>query len=124
MKRLLICIFILSSVILGSTYSLHRLKEATEALNIYIDRCSSSYGSNSAQLDADISELQEYFGEYYIKTTFITRSASLEELSVSVTRLRYVLENEGGDFPAELDSIKVRAFLIYDSQVPKFTSIF
>lgn len=124
MKRLFICAFILSSVIFGSTYSLHRLKKATDMLDSCVEKCRQSYILQSAQLDTDISELQTYFDEYYIKTTFITRSASLEELSVSVECLRYALENGGGDFQGELDSIKTRALLIYNSQVPRFTSIF
>lgn len=124
MKRLLLCAFILSLVIFGSVFSLYRLKQATEELNVKLENCRESYFSGKPGLDAALSQLEDYWEEYYQKSTFITRSESLEELSVSIVQLRSFLENGEGDFIAELDGIRMRAFLIYDSQLPQFSSIF
>ena len=124
MKRLYICIVIFLAVIVSSWLSLWALKESTEQLKSAASACITSYDNDSPMLRKDIYELEQCWESYYNRVSFLTRSTSLEELAVSVSRLNDLLENQGGDFKSELNAIIYRCDVLYTDQLPLPQSVF
>lgn len=124
MKRLYMCIGIFLLIILSSWASLNELKRSTRQLEEKAFACIEAYEQNSSDTEQKISELKRYWKRYYRKVSFITRSSSLEELAVSVSRLDDLTDNTGGDLCSELKAIIYRANVIYDSQRPVAYSVF
>ena len=71
-----------------------------------------------------MERLQDYWGEYYVKVSFLTRSSTLDDISYSVAKLEPLLDEESEEFVSELRSIRFWAFLVYESQIPHFRSVF
>jgi hypothetical protein len=104
--------------------SLLALKRETETLYAHIDRCLEYYFLDSSETEREIESLEDYWGEYYVRASFLTRSAVLDDISFSVARLKGLYEDGNAEFVTELNGIRYRAFLVYESQVPHFRSVF
>ena len=124
MKRLFICSAIFAAVIVSSWLSLYSMKDATEQLDSAALACIRSYDTDDGKLFDRIDELMACWGSYNRRVSFITRSSSLEELAVSVSRLNDLVDNQGGDFRSELNAIIFRANVIYENQRPTAQSVF
>jgi hypothetical protein len=124
MKRIIVCVCVIAAILALSAGSLFMLKSANEKLYRYIDNCTESYFLDSNDLEERLAELENYWGEYYVKVFFLTRSSSLDDISCSVSRLRYLLEEDSDEFASELNSVRFRAYLIYESQIPYLRSVF
>lgn len=124
MKRVALCIAILSAMIAVSLVSLFMLRSSSEELYHYIDECLLSYYENSEKLYSDIEALEICFGDYYTKASFLTRSSSLDDMAGAVARLEPLAEIGAEEFVSELNSIRYRVNLLYESQIPHFRSVF
>ena len=124
MKRLALCAFIMAAVIFSSVFSLVMLDSASDELYVHIDDCLEAYYSGDEGIEEKIDSLEVYWGEYYVKASFLTRSSSLDDVSCTAARLMPLLKENGEEFTAELNSIRYRAFLLYESQVPHWRSVF
>ena len=124
MRRLVVCAVVFAFLVAASLGSLLALRDCTVKLEQCIDRCAAACESDDPRLPERIDELKSCWADYYRRCSFLTRSASLEELAVSVSRLSYLPENRGGDFESELNAIKFRARTIYDGQLPLPRSVF
>ncbi len=118
MRRFILCSTIFLSVAAGSAASLMVLKNATDELCVRIDRCEQAHSADSRS--KALGELEDFWDSYYAKSSFITRSDSLEDMSVSVGRLRLLT---GAELTCELGSVRERARLIYEDQVPYISGI-
>ncbi len=125
MKRLYICIALVSAMAAASVISLIMLKNAGSKLLGQIDRClEDCTGGDEDELEKELEKLDEYWGDYYVKASFITRSSSLDDISGSVARLRSLLKVSPDDFAAEINSVRYRVELLYESQIPHWRSVF
>ncbi len=124
MKRIALCIFITLCIITLSIVSLFMLRSAGRELYEHIDKCRESYLTQSDTLYDDIASLEDYWGEYYVKASFLTRSSSLDDISCSVARLKPLLIADCDEFLSELNSVRYRVYLLYESQIPHWRSVF
>jgi hypothetical protein len=124
LKRITLCIAILAVIVAVSAGSLFMLGRVSDGLYRRIDSCLESYYSDSNDIGEQIEALEDYWGEYYVKASFLTRSAVLDDISCSVARLEPLLDVQGEEFVSELNSIRYRAYLVYESQVPHLRSVF
>ena len=123
MKRLFICAGIFLFVMLSSWMSLRSLEKVTKELDSAALACIESYDKDDGRLYDRLDELMTCWEAYNKKVSFITRSSSLEELAVSVSRLNDLVDNQGGDFRSQLNAIIFRADVIYENQRPLPQSI-
>ncbi|MCR5142360.1 MAG: DUF4363 family protein [Ruminococcus sp.] len=123
MRRLYICLAIISAVVVLSRLSLLSMKRSTEALDAAALACIASCDNDDGMIFDRISELMICWEDYYKKVSVITRSSSLEELAVSVSRLNYLAASNEGDLRSELSAIIYRADIIYENQRPVLQSI-
>ncbi len=124
MKRLALCVAIMLAIISSCLASLYMLKAATDELYTKIDLCLVAYYTEDDTLLDNLEDLENYWGEYYVKASFLTRSSSLDDISGMISRLEPLLNEQGDEFSAELNSIRFRANLLYESQIPHFRSVF
>ncbi len=122
MNRVLICTVILLTVSFGAVWSLFELRDNTQKLCASIDKCNEYIILDSKRTDDVIEVFEKQWEEYYKSTSFIIRSASLEELAVSSSRLISLTDPD--EISAELEGIKQRAVMIYDQQLPHARSVF
>lgn len=124
MRRLYICLAIFFAIVASSWFSLVSLKSATKELEKRAAECIAAYDNDDADIHDKLKELDICWVNYYKKVSFLTRSSSLEELAVSVSRLDDLLENKGGDFKSELNAVIYRAEVLYENQLPLPESVF
>lgn len=124
MKRMIACIVILSVIVGLSIGSLVMLKSSNEKLYDHIDKCLQSYILDSNDIEEQIEALEDYWGKYYVKVSFLTRSSTLDDISYSVAKLDSLLEEDSDEFVSELNSIRFWAYLVYESQIPHLRSVF
>ncbi len=124
MKRAVLCAVILASIIIFSCCSLFMLYRCNEKLYKHIDDCILSYYSDSDDISEKLEELESYWGSYYVRVSFLTRSSSLDDISYSIAKLEPLLDEQGDGFISELNSIRFWAYLIYQSQIPHLRSVF
>lgn len=124
MKRIILCCGIFAALIALSCGSLYMLKRCNSGLYERIDDCMAQYEAGSDGVYESVERLQDYWGEYYVKVSFLTRSSTLDDISYSVAKLEPLLDDESEEFVSELRSIRFWAFLVYESQIPHFRSVF
>ncbi len=124
MKRLYVCIALIGAVICASTAALVLLKNAGAELLSCIDECLEGIEMKDKDISGELEALDESWGDYYVKASFITRSSSLDDVSGSVARLRSLLKVSPDEFAAELNSVRYRVELLYESQIPHWRSVF
>ncbi|SDA18962.1 protein of unknown function [Ruminococcus sp. YE71] len=118
MRRLILCSVIFFAVAAGSWGSLRVLKGTTEELCRRIERCAEAHDSESRE--TAVEALEEYWDSYYSKSSFITRSESLEDMSVSVAVIRH---KYGEELAAELRALRERARIIFEEQRPRLSGV-
>lgn len=124
MKRIITCAAITAVIIGFSVFSLMMLRSSNEELYRRVDRCLESYFSDSSDTAERVEELEDYWGEYYAKVSFLTRSSTLDDISYSVAKLEPLLKEDSDEFVSELNSIRFWAYLVYESQIPHWRSVF
>lgn len=124
MKRLVLCCAMLAAIIGLAVVSLNMLKKSGEELYDSIDCCLKAYYSGSGEVFDEIERIEQNWGSYYVKASYLTRSASLDDISCSVAKLEPLLKADCDEFASELNSIRYRVFLIYEAQIPHFRSVF
>ena len=122
MKRNIAALVLFLLLILVSAGQLWLLGRTTERLTAIIGECEKSVNSDSNDLDERLSELAGYWEKYYRTASFLTRSDSLNDMAADVSRLRSM--KDGGELAEELRSLRTRAELILDEQIPHPESVF
>ncbi len=125
MKRLITCVIILVLIISGSTYSLYVFDKKNDDITEHIDYIQTLYKQNKTdEAEEELTRLDRFWNEYYNYMSFIVQSTKLEDISLSVSKLRYLLKKDSDEFLSECESIKYGIQMIYDSEYPHLHSVF
>lgn len=125
MKRLITCVIILVLIISGSTYSLYVFDKKNDDITNHIDYIQTLYKQNKTdEAEEELTRLDRFWNEYYNYMSFIVQSTKLEDISLSVSKLRYLLKKDSDEFLSECESIKYGIQMIYDSEYPHLHSVF
>ena len=125
MKRLITCIIILVLIISGSTYSLYVFDKKNDDITDHIDYIQTLYKQNKTdEAEEELTRLDRFWDEYYNYMSFIVQSTKLEDISLSVSKLKYLLKKDSDEFLSECESIKYGIQMIYDSEYPHLHSVF
>ena len=119
MKRNITAAVLFVMLMIVSAAQLLLLKSTTERFTALIEKCEQSVLSDN---NASLSPVTGYWEEYYGIVSFLTRSDALEDMSADVSRLGSV--TDPAELKGELDSLRTRALMIYDEQVPHPRSVF
>lgn len=124
MKRITLCIGILCAIIIVSVTSLFMLNKNNKILIDKIDEIIDLYNQESDKVSEKVSDLENYWEDYYIRISFVVQSLTLDDISYSVEKLTPLYEQDSDEFISECESIKYWVQRVYDSQFPHFYSIF
>lgn len=125
MKRLITCVIILVLIISGSTYSLYVFDKKNDDITDHIDYIQTLYKQNKTdEAEEELTRLDRFWDEYYNYMSFIVQSTKLEDISLSVSKLKYLLKKDSDEFLSECESIKYGIQMIYDSEYPHLHSVF
>ena len=122
MKRNIAALVLFAVLIAVSAAQLCLLKHVTGRFTGLTAECEQSVNMDSSELDERLAALCDYWQEYYDTVSFLTRSDSLEDMAADMSRLRTL--TDGAELTGELCSLRTRAGLIYDEQVPHPRSVF
>ena len=121
MKRTIAALLLFIAVLTISVVQLYALKKATQRFTGLITEYEQSEKTDDIPKDY-LDELFRSWEEYYDTVSFLTRSDALEDMSADMSRLGSVTDS--AELKGELDSLRTRALLIYDEQVPHPRSVF
>lgn len=124
MKRITLCLGIIAAIFVGSFFSLHFMDKNNCEIFDRVNEIERLYSEDSADIKSEIKGFEECWEKYYVRYSYYTPSATLDEVSYSVAKLSAIYENQSDEFIAECESIKYRVQRIYDRQFPHFHSIF
>ena len=124
MKRITICIGIMVAIIGSSVVALYLQDRSNKEFFGRIDEIVGLYDDNSPEILQKIDELDEYWDNYYVRFSYVTQSATLDDISYSVAKLKPLYEQGSDEFVSECESIKYWVNRIYHRQFPHLYSIF
>ncbi len=124
MKRIVICFGIIFAIIGSSVVSLYFLDRENREFFEKVDVIVELYNENSPEILQKIDELDEYWDRYYIRFSYVTQTATLDDISYSVAKLKPLYEQGSDEFVSECESIKYWVNRIYHRQFPHLYSIF
>ncbi|MCC8191735.1 MAG: DUF4363 family protein [Ruminococcus sp.] len=125
MKRFVISVILLAAIIFGSITSLFVFDRKNDEMTERISYIQTLYKQNKTdEAEEELARLDRFWNEYYNFMSFIVQSTKLEEISLSVSKLEYLLKMDSEEFLSECDSIKYGIQMIYDSEFPYLHSIF
>lgn len=124
MKRITLCIGIISVIIIISVSSLFILNKNNKKLTDKIDEIIELYNNESDEVSDKVNDLEDYWEDYYIRISFVAQSSTLDDISYSVAKLLSLYEQDSDEFISECESIKYWIERVYDSQFPHFYSVF
>lgn len=121
MKRNVTVLLLFAAVMLVSAVQLRLLRNTTERFTGLIAEYEQSVKTDN-DIDDSLAALGDCWEEYYSVASFLTCSDALPDMAADLSRLRLLTDRE--ELLGELESLRVRAQLIYDEQVPHLRSIF
>ncbi len=125
MKRFVISLTILALIISGSIYSLYVFDKKNDEITDRIDHIQTLYKQNKTdEAEEELTRLDRFWDEYYNFASFIIQSTKLEDISLSMSKLEYLLKMDSDEFLSECESIKYGIKIIYDSEYPHIHSVF
>lgn len=125
MKRFVTSVIILVLILAGSIYSLFVFDRKNDELTQQIDYIQTLYKENKTdKAEEELTRLNRFWNEYYIFMSFIVQSTKLEDISLSVSKLKYLLSEDSEEFLSECDAIKKGIKMVYDSEYPHLHSVF
>ena len=122
MGRLKCCAAIIAAIAILSAGSLVFISRSNDKLYGLLDKTAYAYENDGDTLSA-IEELCSFWEDYYIRTSYVLRTDSLNSVSSSVYRLKYLYENGSDEFVSELENIRTQTYLYYQSQIPRLYSV-
>lgn len=122
MKRLYTCIVIVCIIITLSAGSLFITRKSNDTLFSQLDTVSQAY-ENDSNTKEEVEKLKSIWDKYYIRISYIAKTDFLNDISANVGRLEYLLENGSDEFVSELENIRTKATLLYNSQFPYLYSV-
>lgn len=118
MKRLVVCLAIIAAIIAAGIFSISAVSSKNDRLYGHIQSVLDAYGSGEDARE-EISALENYFQKDYAPCLgCFVNDNMISELSVSVFKLRPMLESECDEFTAECEAIRTGAERIYRSELP------
>lgn len=125
MKRLILCITILTVIISGSVSSLFLLKNKNQKLINTLDSITEyAEDEKTDQALEKIKEFSRSWKDYYICVSFLVESSRLEDISESCAKLEALLLKNSEELYSECETIKYGITLIYNNEFPYLHSIF
>ena len=107
-----------------SAASLRLIYVSNRELFSRLDEISVVYENDRKLAAQKVRDLEEYWGKYYIRISFVAQSSTLDDISYSVAKLAPLLEKDSDEFIPECRSIRHWAYLVYVSQFPHLYSVF
>jgi len=123
MKRIVLCITILGTIIAVSVFSLFVLHKNNTRLIEMLDDVIEAYDNAPDEVSEKVDGIEQYWEDYYIRISFLVQSSTLDNISYSVARLGSMYEQDSDEFVSECESIKYWVKRVYDSQFPHFYSV-
>jgi len=124
-KRVRICVYIITIIVVFSISMLFVLKTYNEKLIEKIDSALLSWQNNEIETALNkVDDVNSYWETYYKGISFIIQSDKIEHLNSCIAKLKPLLETENDEFYAECESIKFGIRMILDSSIPKLHSVF
>ena len=124
MRRISLCIGIMTMIIVTSVISLFMLNKNNNEIFEKIDEIAQLYDEESDEVSKKIEELEDYWEKYYIRISFVAQSSTLDDISYSVAKLNSLYEQDSDEFISECESLRYWVSRVYDSQFPHFYSVF
>ena len=121
LRRNVTVLLLFAAVMLVSAVQLRLLRNATERFTGLITECE-QYVKTDSDFSECLAALGDYWDEYYSVASFLTCSDALPDMAADLSRLRTITDSS--ELMGELESLRVRAQLIYDEQVPHPQSVF
>lgn len=124
MKRVKFCLIILAIIIISSITMVFVLKSYNEKLTEKIDDALSSWQQQDyAKATEKVDDLCEFWNKYNARLSCIIRRDKLDHISMSVAKLKPLIESRNDEFLSECESIKFSVEMIFDCELPKLHSI-
>ncbi len=117
MKRLVICIVIITGIIAAGICSAAVVGERNERLYGHVQSVLAAYEAGDGE--EEIESLEKFFREDYApRLSVIVNDGQLADLWTSVAKLKPMLESGCDEFSAECEAIKAGAERIYRGELP------
>ena len=123
MKRLALSIVILVFVAALCTASVIVMKRCNDKLFELVQSTAQAYRSGK-DAQGELEKLMQHWKKHYLLLTYVTSSATMEDMARTAEKLPFLLEAESDDFLAELNSLAHWSQLVYDSRFPDLSSVF
>lgn len=123
MKRLYLCIAIVVVTVILSAGSLVVIDRSNDRFFYYIDNAEKAYHSDG-DVEKAVKEIEKYWERYYVRISYVAATDMLNDTSATISRLSRLLENDSDEFCSELETVRTKVKLIYESQYPHFYSVF
>ena len=123
MNRNLTALIIFTAVLIISAVHLFVLDSATKEFVTQLDMYKESVISDSSNTDKQLLLLLAGWEDYYSTASFLTRSGMLDDMAADVVTLGALSKSDSAALTGELDSLRYRAHIIYDNQMPHLRSI-
>ena len=123
MNRNLTALIIFTAVLIISAVHLFVLDSVTKEFVTQLDMYKESVISDSSNTDKQLLLLIAGWEDYYATASFLTRSGMLDDMAADVATLGALSKSDSAALTGELDSLRYRALIIYDNQMPHLRSI-
>jgi len=121
-KRLYLCISIMTLIVLSSAASLWVIRSGNEQLYSLAAEIKYVYGKGE-DATAELKEFCDCWEKYYVRVSYFAASDSLNTVYSGVFRLQRLLEENSDEFIPELESICGQTKMLYRSQFPHLYSV-
>ncbi len=124
MKRMLVCLLIISSIIVSSFYLLNKLDNYNKTLTIMIDEAISLRENEKTEETLQkVEEITRFWKQYFNHMSIMIQTSKMNDISTSVAKLLPLLSHDNEEFFSECENIKFAITLVYDCEFPSFHSI-
>lgn len=118
MKRVWLCVGILSIIVFLSVSWLACLMDRTKEMSKLLDNCLELSRNGSDKTAEAIEEISDYWESFYRTASLFENSISLNNISDSVARLMPLYENGSDELYAECEVIRASCDRIFMSNMP------
>ena len=124
MKRIIVCIGILSIFIIASIFALLHIKNCTETISVQLDNIIFAINNNDSTLALNTAkEAKDYWDKNCVYTFFYLHQNDIIEINSSLARIIGLIEADCEEIVSECKTLKTYISLIYITQLPTLENI-
>lgn len=123
MKRIIISVVLIVSILAGSVLSLWFTKRTIGQMHM-LEESIRTAQENGKSTQTETERFCRYWNRYCDKLSLTENSNELESIDESISRLKAIAEDSPEEMNAELDSICRHLDMLYQRQLPNFYSVF